>query len=95
MKLSKKEVEHIAQLARLGINDEEKEKYAGQLSAILDYVEQLNKLNTDKVLPIGHITGAENVIRKDEIKNKPDREDMLKNAPSKENGFIKVKSIFE
>ncbi len=95
MKLSKKEVEHIAQLARLGITDEEKEKYAEQLSAILDYVEQLNKLNTDKVEPIGQITGAENVMREDDIKNKPDRENMLKNAPDKENGFIKVKSIFE
>lgn len=95
MKLSKKEVEHIAQLARLGITDKEKEKYAKQLSAILDYVEQLNKLNTEKVEPIGHITGAENVMRKDEIKNKPDRENMLENAPDKENGFIKVKSIFE
>jgi aspartyl-tRNA(Asn)/glutamyl-tRNA(Gln) amidotransferase subunit C len=95
MKLSKKEVEYIATLARLELSDQEKEKYAEQLSAILDYVEQLNKLSTDKVEPIGHITGVENVMHKDEIKNKLDRENMLMNAPDKENGFIKVKSIFD
>jgi len=95
MKLSKKEVEHIAQLARLGITEKEKEKYAEQLSAILDYVEQLNKIDTKNVEPIAHITGVENVMRQDEIKNKPDRDNLLKNTPAQEKGFIKVKSILD
>lgn len=95
MKLSKKEVEYIAYLARLGITEAEKEKYAKQLSAILDYVEQLNELDTEEVEPIAHIAGLENVTRKDEIKNKPDRENLLKNVPDQKDGFIKVKSILE
>ena len=94
MKLSKAEIEHIASLARLGLTEEEKEKYAEQLSSILDYVEKLNKLNTDKIEQIAHITGAENVMISDEIKNKPDRDNLLKNSPDKEKGFIKVKSVF-
>ena len=95
MRLSKKEVEHIAQLARLGITDKEKKKYAEQLSAILDYVEHLNKVNTKNIEPIAHITGAESVMVSDEIKNKPDRENLLKNTPEQKDGFIKVKSILD
>ena len=95
MKLSKKEVQNIANLARLGLSKKEEEHFAEQISAILDYVEQLSELDTEKTEPIAQITGLENVMFDDEIGNKQDQKNMLKNAPDKENGFIKVKSVLE
>jgi aspartyl-tRNA(Asn)/glutamyl-tRNA(Gln) amidotransferase subunit C len=95
MKVSKKEVGHIAQLARLGLTEQEKEKFSYELSTILDYVRQLNKVNTKNIEPIAQITGLINVMAEDKVENKPDRENLLKNAPEKKSGLIKVKSILE
>ncbi len=93
--LSKEEVQHIAALARIGITDEETEKYQKDLSAILDYFKKLQELDTENIEPIGHITGRFNSYREDK------REDfgslgkaaIMKNAPEKKDGFIKVKSV--
>jgi len=96
MALSKEEIEHIALLARLGLTDEEKKKYASQLSSILDYVEQLKEVDTDGVEPTAQVTGLENVMRQDEME-KLDKETMKKLielAPDKEDNLIKTKSVF-
>ncbi len=98
MALSKKEIEHIAMLARLGLTDKEKEKFAKQLSSVLDYVKQLEKVNTKNVQPIAQITGLKSVMVDDEIaddKNKITKDKLLKNAPMQEDGCIKVKAILE
>jgi aspartyl-tRNA(Asn)/glutamyl-tRNA(Gln) amidotransferase subunit C len=96
MKLSKEEVEKIASLARLELSEAEKDKYASDLSAILEFVEQLNKINTNKVEPIAQITGLSNVMTDDEIRHDKDKNHkLLKNAPDIKDGFIKVKSILE
>ncbi len=96
MKLSKKEVEHIALLARLGLTEAEIEKFAGQLSSILDYVEQLKEVDTDGIEPTAQVTGLENVTREDKIEecDAAAREALLELAPDREDDLVKVKSVF-
>jgi len=91
--ISKEEVERIANLARLEISEDEKKLYAEQLSAVLDYVDKLKKVPTLTVEPLLNITGQKNVFREDKITNEVRREEMLKNAPSVEDGYIKVKAV--
>lgn len=93
--LSKDEVQHIAALARIGLTDEEIPKYQKNLSAILDYFEELEKLDTENVEPVGHITGRFNVTREDKMEDFGDlgKEAILKNVPEKKSGFVKVKSV--
>ncbi|MCX6806711.1 MAG: Asp-tRNA(Asn)/Glu-tRNA(Gln) amidotransferase subunit GatC [Candidatus Berkelbacteria bacterium] len=94
-KLSKDEVEHIAKLSRLALTDKEKEKFREQISSILDYVKELDKVDTKNTEPIANITGLTDIVREDEIKPSMSREKLLKNAPAKENGYIKVKRVKE
>lgn len=63
--IDKKEIEHIAELARIKLSGEEKEKMANELGAILSYIDKLNEVNTEGVEAIAYITGMENVLRKD------------------------------
>lgn len=96
MPLSKKEVEHIGELARLELTEAEKKKFTRELSAILDFVEKLEKIKTSKVEPMANISGLENIIRKDEVKKCDiSSEKLLENAPEKEKGFIKVRQVLE
>jgi len=93
--LEKKEIKHIATLARIGVSSEEIEKYQKDLSSVLDYFKKLEKIDTSKVEPIGHIAGVENITRidKDEDFGDLGKEAIFKNAPEKKNGHIKVKSV--
>ncbi len=96
MKLSKEEVKHIALLARLGLTEEEIERYANQISSILDYVEILKEVNTDGIEPTAQVTGLENVMRED-VMNKSDNETMKKlieMAPEQEDNLVKTRSVF-
>ncbi|MGC9049115.1 MAG: Asp-tRNA(Asn)/Glu-tRNA(Gln) amidotransferase subunit GatC [Patescibacteria group bacterium] len=95
--LSKKEVQHIAQLARLKLNQAEIEKYQKQLSEILDFVEQLEKIETTKVEPCRGGTNLVNVVREDISQgiNLEEREKLLNQAPLKEGNLIKTKGVFE
>ena len=87
------DVEHVAKLARLELNNEEKQKYATQLGAILEYVDQLNEVNTEGVEPMAHAFPISNVMREDVAKFDFTRDEMLKNAPEEEDGFFKVHKI--
>lgn len=93
--LSKEEVKNIAKLSRIGIEDKEVEDYQKNLSAILDYFKELEELNTDKIEPIGHITGRDNVSREDlrSEKTELERQLILDNAPEKKDNYLKVKSV--
>lgn len=94
-KLSKEKIEQLALLSRLKLTDQEKERYQKELSAILSFVEKLEEVKED-IEPIAQITGLENVLREDEIKEWGlPREEILKNAPQVENGYLKVKAVFE
>ena len=63
MQLSKEEIQHIAKLARLELTDKELEKYGGQLSAVLNYIDQLKEVDVKGVEPTAQVTGLENVLR--------------------------------
>jgi aspartyl-tRNA(Asn)/glutamyl-tRNA(Gln) amidotransferase subunit C len=97
MNLSKQEIQHIAKLARLELTDKELEKYGGQLSAVLNYIDQLKEVDVKGVEPTAQVTGLENVLREDEIKDWDEKEieASLKDAPEREERFIKVKRVIE
>jgi len=93
--ISREEVRHIAKLARLGITENEEEKFQRELSKILDYIEQLKEVDISNVLPTSHSISVENVVRKDEIKQQDleVNKRILEQAPDKKEGHIRVKSI--
>jgi aspartyl/glutamyl-tRNA(Asn/Gln) amidotransferase, C subunit len=93
MALTIKEVEHVALLARLSLNEDEKERFCDQMNSILNYADTLNSLPTDDVEPLTHILSVDNVFRTDEVKPSADREDMLANAPLAEDSQYKVPKI--
>lgn len=93
MSLTIDEVEHVALLARLILNDKEKEEFAGQLSLILDYVNRLNEINTDEIEPLTHILPLYNVFREDIAEASPSRDEILANGPLLEDGQYKVPKI--
>jgi len=92
--ISKEEVKHIAKLARLGLSDEEIEKFQKELSSILDYIEKLKEVDVSNVQPTSHPFEIENVNRKDESSIAANKEELLKLAPEEKKGYLKVKSIF-
>lgn len=94
MKLDLKQVEHIALLARLELTAEEKEKFAKELTMILDYVEKLSEVDTTGIDPIAQITGLVNITREDRVEESVHRTDLLAVAPDREGQHIKVQSVF-
>ncbi len=94
-KITIKEVEHVANLARLEFNEEEKKKLAQQLAKILDYIDQLNKLDTTNVEPTSHVIPVKNVVRPDVVKPSLSKEEALSNAPSNLDGLFEVPKIIE
>ncbi|MDD4332955.1 MAG: Asp-tRNA(Asn)/Glu-tRNA(Gln) amidotransferase subunit GatC [Patescibacteria group bacterium] len=97
MQLSKEEIQHIANLARLDLTEEELEKYGSQLSNVLSYIDQLKEVDVTDTEPTAQVTGLKNVFRSDEIGewNKKEVEDALNQAPDFENGQYKVKRVLE
>ena len=94
-KITAKDVEYIAGLARINLGENDSEKYQKELSAILDFVSQLSEINTEKIEPISQITGLENVLREDEITNVPNTEKLLENAPEKEETSFRVNKVID
>jgi len=93
--LTKQQVEHVAKLARLDLTEEEKELYTKQLSKILDYIDQLNEVNTEGIEPMTQPIPTVNVMREDIVKKQFDRSEVLSNAPHEEYGFFRVPKIGE
>ncbi|TYP56179.1 Asp-tRNA(Asn)/Glu-tRNA(Gln) amidotransferase subunit GatC [Thermosediminibacter litoriperuensis] len=95
MKITIETVEHVANLARLYLSEDEKAEMAQKLNSILDYMEKLNELDTSNVPPTAHIIPVKNVFREDVVRESLPREEALRNAPEKERGFFKVPRIIE
>ena len=91
--ISKDEVKHIAELARIGLAGEEIEKFSKDLSAILDWMEELKKVDVKKVEPTDHITGLHNRIREDNIREFRDVRGIKELFPEEKDGYDKVKSV--
>jgi len=94
--LSKKEVKHIAQLSRIKLSEEEVKKYQQQLSVILDYFKEIQKVETKNILPMANTSGIKNVFRQDKpiLESEEKRRKLIEAAPLKEKNFIKVKEVF-
>lgn len=101
MAISKKDIEPIAMLARIKLSDKEKEKYSEEFKAILGYIDKLKKVNTEGIEPVSHITGLENVVRKDEPIKKPLAEqtvrtkELVQMAPEQKDNYVKVPAVFK
>lgn len=96
--ISKKEVEHIADLARIGLTEKEKEKFAKDLENILKYVDKLNELNLKDIAPTSHVVDLASVARADECLNNLTNDQkikLLKSAPHLEEEYIKIKEVFK
>jgi len=94
-KISRKEVEKVADLARLYLDEKEKQVMTKQLNAILEYVEKLNEVNTENIEPLAHIIDVSNAFRQDEVIHDFTRDEALQNAPSEAKGCFKVPKIIE
>tara|TARA_A100001388_G_scaffold270258_1_gene247580 strand:+ start:409 stop:702 length:294 start_codon:yes stop_codon:yes gene_type:complete len=92
-KISKEEVKKVAHLARLELNENEIKNHAEQLEKILDYIRQLEKIDTENVPSTTRAIEVTNVFRKDEKKNSDCTEDLLELGPSREDQYFKVPKI--
>ncbi|BCA81022.1 Asp-tRNA(Asn)/Glu-tRNA(Gln) amidotransferase subunit GatC [Desulfuromonas sp. AOP6] len=95
MKITRAEVEHVARLARLALQDEELDALTGQMDAILGYVEKLKELDTDGILPTAHAVPMENAFREDVVRDSIGVDKALVNAPEADNGCFRVPRVIE
>ena len=95
MSLTSEEVEHIGQLARLGLTEEEVAKFKEQLSEILGHFDALQELDTEDVPPTPYPLPLENVMRSDVVKDSLSRDDILANAPLAEDGSFRVTAMLD
>lgn len=95
MSLDKSDVEKIAHLARLAIDDAAKSEYANNLSNILGLVEQMNAVDTDDVEPMAHPTHAMQRLREDKVTEVDQRDQFQSVAPATEDGLYLVPKVIE
>jgi len=94
-KITMREVEQVARLARLALSDAEKERMRRELDGILSYIDKLRALDTEGVPPTSHAVPMTNVMREDEPVPSLPQEDMLANAPDRNGEFFRVPRIIE
>lgn len=95
MAVSKKDVEYVAELARIELTEEEKEGLLVDLNNVLNYMEKLNELNTDDTDIIVNPYYIENKFREDEVEESMNIEDVISNAPERLEEYIKVPNVIE
>ena len=94
-KISRPEVDKIANLARLELSEAEKEKYAEELGAILSYIDKLKEVDTENTAITSQVNGLSNILREDKVAASEDFVQLVKMAPEHEDGLIRVKAVFE
>jgi aspartyl-tRNA(Asn)/glutamyl-tRNA(Gln) amidotransferase subunit C len=94
-KIDIEQVRQVAKLSRLDLSEDEIAQFSGQLSAILEYIEKLNELNTSKVEPLAHCLPINNCLREDIVKQSLGTEKTLANAPENDGQFFIVPKILE
>lgn len=95
MEIKEETVKKIAHLARLNVSSEESVAMQSSLTKILNWMEQLNEVDTDGVEPLTHMSGEVNVLRKDGAQNTLSREEGLKNAPQRNKAYFTVPKVVE
>lgn len=93
MSITKDNVLHVAGLARLELSEMEVEKYEVELNDVLKFMDKLNELDTDGIEPTAHVLEINNIFREDIVKESFDVEEILSNAPDREDDYFKVPSI--
>jgi aspartyl-tRNA(Asn)/glutamyl-tRNA(Gln) amidotransferase subunit C len=91
--ITKKDVEHVAHLARLSLNEEEKERFTKHLDSILTFSKKLDELDTEGVQPTSHMLSLTNVVREDQVRPSLSVEDALKNTAEHRENQVKVPSV--
>ncbi len=94
-KIDRTQVRKVAKLSRLELTEPEVEEFTGQLSAILDYVEKMNELDTTDIEPLAHCLPISNVLREDCARESLGTEKVLANAPQRDEEFFKVPKILD
>lgn len=94
-KISIIEVERIAELAKIGLTEKEKREFSGELSAVLEYIEQLKEVDTSEIEPAAQVTGLVNVVREDVVDDCDEdvRKKIANNFPEERGGYVKVKQV--
>ena len=95
MSIDKNTVKHISKLARISLDENKIESLSKDLTSIMKFIENLNKLNTDKTTPLTSIINASLKSRKDEVKDGKIRDQILKNSPEKNDEFFVVPKVIE
>ena len=95
MSIDKDTVKHISKLARISLDENNVESLSKDLTSIMKFIENLNKLNTDKTSPLTSIINASLKSRKDEVKDGKIRDQILKNSPEKNDEFFVVPKVIE
>ena len=95
MSIDKDTVKHISKLARISLDENKVESLSKDLTSIMKFIENLNKLNTDKTQPLTSIINASLKSRKDEVKDGKIRDQILKNSPEKNEEFFVVPKVIE
>ena len=95
MTIDLKTVKHISKLSRISIDEKKAKKLETDLNSIFKWIEQLNELKTENVEPLSSIAEAKLRLRKDEVKSKNIREDVLKNSPDNNKDFFVVPKVVE
>jgi aspartyl-tRNA(Asn)/glutamyl-tRNA(Gln) amidotransferase subunit C len=93
--ISKKDVEHVAHLARLSLSEDEKETFAQHLDSILTFAEKLNELDTEGVEPTSHVLDLKNVVREDQVRPSLSAEEALENTAEHKKNQVKVPSVLD
>jgi len=91
--IEKKDIQYVAKLANLKIEDDDIDVFTRQISDILEYVEKLDELDTDDVVPTAYTVPMKNVMREDKAEPSMDRDKILSNAPDKKEGQYRVPKI--
>jgi aspartyl-tRNA(Asn)/glutamyl-tRNA(Gln) amidotransferase subunit C len=95
MSVSPEQVRHIAKLARIAMSDEELDRLAPELNAIIGWVEQLGEVNTDGVEPLTAVIDQKLRLREDAVTDGDIRDEVLANAPEAQHGFFAVPKVIE
>ncbi|MDP2944896.1 MAG: Asp-tRNA(Asn)/Glu-tRNA(Gln) amidotransferase subunit GatC [Atribacterota bacterium] len=91
--ITKKEVEYVAELAKLEFNEEEQAEFTSQLNSILDYFKKLNELDTERVEPTAYVISMPNLLNEDKVKPSLPQNEVLSNAKYIKKGYFKVPKI--
>ena len=95
MSIDKDKIKHVSKLARISVDEKKIDSLTKDLSSIFKFIEQLNELNTDKIEPLTSIAETTLQLRKDEIKSKNIRDQILKNSPAENKDFFVVPKVVE